>query len=457
MYGTTDEEGSRGSKENSLDKEVGPGSGRDAPRFTPSPSAAPHRDKGEGGRRRSKRPDIQIYVPKGRLQEQDCLRGDEEEDADVGQMTEHPNTNNEVRDWLQEQDRQTQRGNEEDAEMGRMIEPPSADYEVCSQPAARDFASPRKVDLSSHFGALQVTVGGNPSSPLSVDEDRLAGASADSAGRRHQQTPPSKQRGGNIRDEQCDKPKRSNREGGWEQKEHQYDRGDSHSSKKRDHEQQGGRWRERDNRGRGRHNESDRVEPPFREPRAGGRGRGSEERDFAAKEQRDYTFKEHKVGRGRGRNRQLQYNRSSSNESLTKSLDLGHRAQWPGERMTQHSGTFPRSKSAKNRNLAADSNDSKEDIEASQAQGSGKYAFSSMRPPRERSGSISSDTSGGSDLSWEDLEAEFEKEKPDWNTQVQFLRDWRYCFLLLFFFLVCFILCETERSGFVGVCLFCNP
>ena len=101
-------------------------------------------------------------------------------------------------------------------------------------------------------------------------------------------------------------------------------------------------------------------------------------------------------------------------------MDLGHRAQWPGERATQHSGTFPRSKGTKSRNLAADSNDSKEDPEAAQAQGSGKYAFSSMRPPRERSGSVSSDTSGGSDLSWEDLEAEFEKEKPDWNTQVLF-------------------------------------
>jgi hypothetical protein len=58
-----------------------------------------------------------------------------------------------------------------------------------------------------------------------------------------------------------------------------------------------------------------------------------------------------------------------------------------------------------------------EQVESPQG-GMGKYTFTSMRPQRERSGSISSDTSGGSDLSWEDLEAEYEKEKPDWNTQV---------------------------------------
>ena len=383
VYGTTDEESSRGSKENSVDKDVGGGGGgKDTSRFTPSPSLSRRKEKGEGGRRRSKRPAMQIYVPKGRLQEQEFHRYDEEEGED------------------------------------RAVD------------SYQDASPLDTVDMNSRFESMQVKDQDVASSTLAEEENTPVprpqpSATPDLSDSQQGQTPPTQRRDRRVRGDR-NRTRQQSGDGGWaEQRDHHSDKG-CNIDRRRDREQHGGQrdnpsWSDRDNRGRGRHSED--RDPNFREQR-GGRGRGNPDRDSfrdhrpgygRGQDERDTAFKEQRAGRGRGRNRHIQYNRSSSSESLTKSVDLGHRTQWPAERMPQHSGTFPRSKAAKKRNLASDS---KEDGDSGQGQGGGKYTFSSMRPPRERSGSISSDTSGGSDLSWEDLEAEYEREKPDWNTQV---------------------------------------
>ncbi|KAK7088741.1 hypothetical protein V1264_022624 [Littorina saxatilis] len=392
--GTTDEESNRGSKENSADKEVSSGSGKDTSRCTPSPSPAVAQDKSDGGRRRSKRPDMQRYVPKSRIHEQDA---EEWEEGAGGTM------------------------------------------EVTVPSDGRDGASPRKVDLNSRLGALKVTVSAEPPS-ATEDESAIAqrhppSSTPDSVNQQGRQTPPTKHRGNSARGEH-NKPRQDARDGGWEGREQQGEKGDGYD-RKRVQDQQSGRrdspsWREFRGRGGGGGRHSEDRDFSHREQRVGRGGRGSEDREQRVgrggrgsedkeqrvgrggrgSEDRDFPLR----GRGRGRNRLL-HNRSSSSESLSKSVDLGHRSQWPADKTAQQSGTFPRSKGAKSRTQTADSVDVKED--ADPAPEGCKYAFSSMRLARERTGSVSSDTSGGSDLSWEDLEAEYEREKPDWNTQVE--------------------------------------
>ncbi|XP_076452752.1 telomerase-binding protein EST1A-like [Babylonia areolata] len=365
---TEDEDSSRGSKENSVDKEVAGGSCQDTSPFTPSP--APHREKGEGGgRRRSKRPDIQIYVPKGRHH-----RGEEEE-TDTG----FPG-----------------QGGGAEASSGSVAEPECA-------------------DLAAGLASLKVWGEEGRASPAHTHHQQKPGSTSvawdgagEEPGHSSRHTPDDGHQDSRQREEGGHRPQQSAEGAGG----------------KRAVNREGGQWdgtcAEREWRGAGRHSE-DRDSTHKGGEQVGGRGRGPaafrDQRPGRHRGQDD--TRDPRPGRGRGRSRHMHYNRSSSSESLTKSVDLGQRGHWPAERMPQHGGTFPRSKATRHRPATADSREGDEMAEWGQGQAGSKYTFSSMRPPRERSGSISSDTSGGSDLSWEDLEAEFEREKPDWNTQVE--------------------------------------
>ncbi|KAL8575869.1 hypothetical protein ACOMHN_014874 [Nucella lapillus] len=382
-YATTDEDSSRGgSKENSVDKDVGGGIGRDTSRYTPSPSsAASHREKGYGGgRRRSKRPDMRIYVPKAR--QQGSQRGPEEETSE--------------RDF----------GSEVNIDSHGLAEPEFDDLGgrlVSLSVREQERVSPSKAEQHTPDSQAPGGFSQSWSSAQCQDKAREEG--------RH--TPPQPPQGG--KGEKSDRRWRSERK-----KDADNDRDGTSQSERcgaahHHGESRDSGHREQRRSGRGRSQTGDRT--PAIKDRRSGRGKGQENREVGG------AFRDNLPGRGRGRHRHQQYNRSSSNESLTKSVDLGHRSQWPSERMPQHGGTFPRSKAARNRNAAAAAGGKDavgETVDSGQDQAGSKYAFSSMRAPRDqRSGSISSDTSGGSDLSWEDLEAEFEREKPDWNTQVE--------------------------------------
>lgn len=394
--GTTDEDSSRDSKENSVDKELD--GVRESLKPVSSFNSAVQRDKDKGGKRRGKRPDIQIYVPKGRLQEQEIHHEDEHEGENRGSV-----------DWSVP--------NSERVCESPVPKPSLESSERIASPVNNEPSnSPRKVDLNSRFGALQVTVVGERASPTSStpQEGNLHNHTAElskRSGQRHKQSA-----GGFGSD-------RSGRKV-WEDQNHERNKGNEafgdgetriQGLDMQTKEEQKGSVKERGGHESGRYSK-DREEASWR----GGFSRGDgdvmkhQDRDHHGKVRDDY-----RPGMGRGRQRHLGYQRSSSNESLTKSLDMGQRGSpWP-DRTTQQSGTFPRAKGAGKHHRV--SGGGKEAVGMERGQGT-KHSFSAMRRQRERSGSVSSDTSGGSDLSWEDLEAEMEEsaaDKPDWHTQVK--------------------------------------
>ncbi|KAK7487887.1 hypothetical protein BaRGS_00020788 [Batillaria attramentaria] len=359
---TTDEDSSHGSKENSVEKDVSSDSGRDMSRLSSPHLSAAQREKNEAGRKRSKYPDIQIYVPKGRLQEQESHRSEDQRHGEAGYS---------------------------DSEF-----------------------SPRKVDVNARFGALQVTVLGDRLSPVdqgSSTGDRPAGCVQDSESLKDNQSSHEHSDAGMKGDHLGDRGEHADKRTGVGNGEE--------GNVSKTHPGDGG-------------SQGRRVDPKRREQQGerhhANRYRDASERDWEDRSgawrhgaNRESVFKnrdEQRMGRGRGRHRTTNYNRSSSSEAvgMAKSMEFNQQGgQWSADKNVQQSGTFPRAKGGKGRGQEA--------VGMERDQGT-KHAFSSMRRQRERSGSISSDTSGGSDLSWEDLEAEMEeaaKSKPDWYTQVE--------------------------------------